>query len=431
MSDYVRITTSLSAIIAAAQQIGAAAEQFSSDVERLIGDIEALEGDDKLGTDHFGNGFRDNAYHKLVDAGDGGSVQVNQAGKEAAQGGDTEEVGASVSPHRVAHAIHMFDQIMVCFEKIDQYVPGTLWVANLIIGDLPDADPADIYTLADAWGALAQRAHGFHAQLLTGDLAPAVHRVLGHWNSDESGQRYRDDFQGYVEGLGAGVEGLRQIQEAVQSYGNELEMEEFFIFGGSLAEVPLAWALARTTAKEAAEKALKAILEIGTREGFNALRNAISKTALKDALKKGAGDIGRRTASGLVRNLGPRNLIARDVARRAANDFYKDLAKSELRKELRGQVRRLATEQALARGSGRATAWLSGRLAGAAERQGLNRATRDMTARLAADIEKRMVEKFTTRAGTQLAERTVARTALERYVEETAARTSLGQAAAR
>ncbi len=87
MSDYVRITTSLSAIIAAAQQIGAAAEQFSSDVERLIGDIEALEGDDKLGTDHFGNGFRDNAYHKLVDAGDGGSVQVNQAGKEAARGG--------------------------------------------------------------------------------------------------------------------------------------------------------------------------------------------------------------------------------------------------------------------------------------------------------------------------------------------------------
>src|SRR6266545_901702 len=374
MSDYVRITTSLSAIIAAAQQIGAAAEQFSSDVERLIGDIEALEGDDKLGTDHFGNGFRDNAYHKLVDDGDG-AVRHGRRGERVGhrlrvavcrrrrhhvggtQVGDTEEVGASVSPHRVAHAIHMFDQIMVCFEKIDQYVPGTLWVANLIIGDLPDADPADIYTLADAWGALAQRAHGFHAQLLTGDLAPAVHRVLGHWNSDESGQRYRDDFQGYVEGLGAGVEGLRQIQEAVQSYGNELEMEEFFIFGGSLAEVPLAWALARTTAKEAAEKALKAILEIGTREGFNALRNAISKTALKDALKKGAGDIGRRTASGLVRNLGPRNLIARDVARRAANDFYKDLAKSELRKELRGQVRRLATEQALARGSGRATAW--------------------------------------------------------------------------
>ncbi len=107
MADYLRITTGIGEIVAAAHRIGSAGDEIGGDVEGYISDIEAYEGDDKLGRDHFGNEFRSGTYHQPTPTGDGKVLPANDALKEGVRliGKNTSHLGHGVASGIVEYEV--------------------------------------------------------------------------------------------------------------------------------------------------------------------------------------------------------------------------------------------------------------------------------------------------------------------------------------
>jgi hypothetical protein len=107
MAEYLRITTAIGEIIAAAHRIGGAGNELSGDVEGYISDIEAAEGDDKLGRDHFGTEFRKGTYHQPTATGDGKTLPANEALKQATRlvGENTTHLGHGVAAGLVLYEV--------------------------------------------------------------------------------------------------------------------------------------------------------------------------------------------------------------------------------------------------------------------------------------------------------------------------------------
>ncbi|MFG2042848.1 toxin glutamine deamidase domain-containing protein [Dactylosporangium sp. NPDC048998] len=314
---------------------------------------------------------------------------------------------------------HLFAEILHAFAQLEEWIPGCgTWPVDLMIGKLPDANPADIYRLADAWGAVAERLNTYYY-----DALHSADPISENWQGDGASMAFNQAWNTHLQDVGGVIQGMASMQMVVQSYGLQLETEEFFIaftliqllieaivaivsaiFSGgiSLGGMGLAYAAARIAIKEAYEKCLQAILRLGEMIAEGELKRIIERTAVKDFLKTAGKDLVKHSGSALAKapralghyvvdNLGPRRLLAKAAADRAASQFRKDVLRSVLRKELRKQLAEVGTK-AEARAAVRA----------------LDRAAADLSQRIAADLSERLLAKWTGREAASLGRRELA-----------------------
>jgi hypothetical protein len=102
MAEYVKITTGIGEIIAAAQQLGAGGEQVNGDMAQLAGNISQLDTDKMLGLDDLGDSFRQHVYHQPVEGGDG--TPMSEATKDGIR-----TIGAVASRYAEAVTTAMTD----------------------------------------------------------------------------------------------------------------------------------------------------------------------------------------------------------------------------------------------------------------------------------------------------------------------------------
>lgn len=120
---------------------------------------------------------------------------------------------------------HIFAELLDCFVQLDRFVPGSsTWFGELIMGRLPDANPAEIYELADAWGAVTDRVNQYYR-----DTSHSADAITAGWGGDGAAMAFHESWNEYQQSIAAVAEGIAGIQQVVQGYGLELELEEFFV----------------------------------------------------------------------------------------------------------------------------------------------------------------------------------------------------------
>ncbi|MFD0586184.1 WXG100 family type VII secretion target [Dactylosporangium darangshiense] len=317
---------------------------------------------------------------------------------------------------------HLFAEILDAFAQLEKWIPGCgTWPVDLMIGKLPDANPADIYRLADAWGEAATRLTDYYY-----DVQHSADPITDNWQGDGAPMAFNMAWNQHLQDVADVAQSMGAMQMIVQNYGLELETEEFFIaftlitllvqaiiaivsafFSGgiSLGGLGAAYAAARIGIKEAFEACMRALVRLGEMLATGELKKVLSRTAIKDFLKVAGRDLAGRGAAALrnapralgtavkdgVKELGPRRILARAAADRAAAQFRRDIMRSVLRKELRKQLMEVGTK-AEAKAAIRA----------------LDKAAAELGQRMAADLRNQLFEKFAGRSAARLGGRELA-----------------------
>ncbi|HTJ39154.1 MAG TPA: hypothetical protein VL738_38505, partial [Dactylosporangium sp.] len=317
---------------------------------------------------------------------------------------------------------HLFAEILDAFAQLEKWIPGCgTWPVDLMIGKLPDANPADIYRLADAWGEAATRLTDYYY-----DVQHSADPITDNWQGDGAPMAFNMAWNQHLQDVADVAQSMGAMQMIVQNYGLELETEEFFIaftlitllvqaiiaivsafFSGgiSLGGLGAAYAAARIGIKEAFEACMRALVRLGEMLATGELKKVLSRTAIKDFLKVAGRDLAGRGAAALrnapralgtavkdgVKELGPRRILARAAADRAAAQFRRDIMRSVLRKELRKQLMEVGTK-AEAKAAIRA----------------LDKAAAELGQRMAADLRNQLFEKFAGRTAARLGGRELA-----------------------
>ncbi|RKN32908.1 WXG100-like domain-containing protein [Micromonospora musae] len=352
---------------------------------------------------------------------------------------------------------HALAEILEWFSDLEAAIPGVRsTVGEILIGKIPESDIGAVYDLADTWADATEALGTFYEE-----AAHAADGILNNWSGDGASAAFAEQWYKYIESLAGSVDTLASMEQAVQSYGLQVELMKFMALIGlimlavslfmlvaaaipslglSTAGIPGAFAACRAAIGAAASNAMRAIGSISVRAALaeatalvtralptlvrtqlpNLVRTQLPRlvtTQLPNLIRHELPTLMRHTLPTLLRQGGttfargvlPRNVIARSVADRMA-----------------GQWLRSATNRELLRQLGREAGLESRRLAG----RGLLAARNQ----LAKEIEEQLLRKFGARVGTDLAGR-AAGTSLTRMagneVFEQVSREALGQYAAR
>src|SRR5688572_29091924 len=109
------------------------------------------------------------------------------------------------------------------FWEIEQWIPGihTL-VGEIIFGEIPLADAANAYELAEKWGVLAQ-----HLADTYEEVSAAANGILEGWQGDGAAATFAIQWRQYLEALSATAQSASGMQEGVQAFGNQVELMKF------------------------------------------------------------------------------------------------------------------------------------------------------------------------------------------------------------
>jgi hypothetical protein len=318
------------------------------------------------------------------------------------------------------------------FGEIESHIPGAhTLVGEILLGKVPESSISKVYDLADAWSAAAQRLADAHE-----DAQHAADGILQSWRGDGAAMAFSDQWFGYLEALRGTVDSTSSMQGAVQGFGLEIELLKFMVLinlcilaytlyaliaaafvtaGGSLGGVVPAFAVARTAIGAAATRTVGAITNLTLRTALRGLAQFMTHTlpalarTLPTAARTQLSTLVGTTVPHLARSMLPRNVIARSVADRMAGQWLESMVGQQM-------LRQLET------------------LAGREARVLFMRSLTAMRGQLAKEIEEQLLRKFTTRVGTELAERGAA-TSLTRLAGnelfEQMTRSTMSQFAAR
>ncbi|MER7440713.1 hypothetical protein [Micromonospora avicenniae] len=352
---------------------------------------------------------------------------------------------------------HALAEILEWFSDLEAAIPGVRsTVGEILIGKIPESDIGAVYDLADTWADAAQALGRFYEEAVH-----AADGILDNWSGDGASTVFAEEWYKYVESLAGSVDTLASMEQAVQSFGLQIELMKFMALIGlimlavslfmlvaaaipslglSTAGIPGAFAACRTAISVAASNAMRAIGSISIRAALaevtalvtralptlirtqlpNLVRTQLPRlvtTQLPNLIRHELPTLLRHTLPTLIRQGGstvargvlPRNVIARSVADRMAGQWLRSVTNRELLRQL-----------------GREAGLESRRLAG----RGLLAARNQ----LAKEIEEQLLRKFGSRVGTDLAGR-AAGTSLTRMagneVFEQVSREALSQYAAR
>ncbi|MBM7078933.1 WXG100-like domain-containing protein [Micromonospora humida] len=323
---------------------------------------------------------------------------------------------------------HALAEILEWFSDLEAAIPGVRsTVGEILIGKIPESDIDAVYELSDAWGAATQELAAFYEEAVH-----AADGILTNWSGDGAAEVFTREWLAYLESLAGTVDTLASMQEAVQSFGLQIELMKFMALLGlimlavslfmlvaaaipslglSTAGIPGAFAACRAAIGAAATNAVRAIGSISVRAALaevtalltrtlptlvrtqlpNLVRTQVprlvttqlprfARTQVPAFVRQTLPTVIRQGAGTLARNTLPRNVIARSVADRMAGQWLRGVTNRELLRQL-------------------------GREAGLESRRLAGRSLLAARNQLAREIEEQLLRKFGARVGTDLATR--------------------------
>ncbi|MFY1588694.1 hypothetical protein ACN267_29860 [Micromonospora sp. WMMD734] len=323
---------------------------------------------------------------------------------------------------------HALAEILEWFSDLEAAIPGVRsTVGEILIGKIPESDIDAVYELSDAWGAATQELAAFYTEAVH-----AADGILTNWSGDGAAEAFTREWLAYLESLAGTVDTLASMEEAVQSFGLQIELMKFMALLGlimlavslfllvaaaipslglSTAGIPGAFAACRAAIGAAATNAVRAIGSISVRAALaevtalltrtlptlvrtqlpNLVRTQVprlvttqlprfARTQVPTFVRQTLPTVIRQGAGTLARNTLPRNVIARSVADRMAGQWLRGVTNRELLRQL-------------------------GREAGLESRRLAGRSLLAARNQLAREIEEQLLRKFGARVGTDLATR--------------------------
>ncbi|MEV4727126.1 hypothetical protein AB0K29_26140, partial [Micromonospora humida] len=323
---------------------------------------------------------------------------------------------------------HALAEILEWFSDLEAAIPGVRsTVGEILIGKIPESDIDAVYELSDAWGAATQELAAFYEEAVH-----AADGILTNWSGDGAAEVFTREWLAYLESLAGTVDTLASMQEAVQSFGLQIELMKFMALLGlimlavslfmlvaaaipslglSTAGIPGAFAACRAAIGAAATNAVRAIGSISVRAALaevtalltrtlptlvrtqlpNLVRTQVprlvttqlprfARTQVPAFVRQTLPTVIRQGAGTLARNTLPRNVIARSVADRMAGQWLRGVTNRELLRQL-------------------------GREAGLESRRLAGRSLLAARNQLAREIEEQLLRRFGARVGTDLATR--------------------------
>ncbi|WKU08265.1 glycosyltransferase [Micromonospora sp. HUAS LYJ1] len=323
---------------------------------------------------------------------------------------------------------HALAEILEWFSDLEAAIPGVRsTVGEILIGKIPESDIDAVYELSDAWGAAAQELAACYEEALH-----AADGILTNWSGDGAAEVFTREWLSYLESLAGTVDTLASMEEAVQSFGLQIELMKFMALLGlimlavslfmlvaaaipslglSTAGIPGAFAACRAAIGAAATNAVRAIGSISVRAALAEVTALLTRTLptlvrtqlptlvrtqvprlvttqlprfartqIPTLVRQTLPTVIRQGAGNLARNTLPRNVIARSVADRMAGQWLRGVTNRELLRQL-------------------------GREAGLESRRLAGRSLLAARNQLAREIEEQLLRRFGARVGTDLAAR--------------------------
>jgi 5,10-methylene-tetrahydrofolate dehydrogenase/methenyl tetrahydrofolate cyclohydrolase len=320
------------------------------------------------------------------------------------------------------------------FGTIEGYIPGArTLVGEILLGKVPEASITQVYGLAHAWGELARQLSDAYA-----DAEHAADDILNAWVGDGAPMNFADQWLRYLEALASTAESTSSMQEGVQGFGLEIELLKFMVlisllmlayalyaliaaafatFGGTLAGIGPAFAVARTAIANFAAKAITAIGNLTLRTALKGLAEFLFRelpSLIRAGFTEGLPWVFREGLPNLGRSLLPRNVIARSVGDRVAGRWVSEMAG----KELTQQLMRVAGEEGRVLLT-RAIGSMRGALAHEVEEQlarrfGTTAVERGLASRAMSLAERELFEQITGRTLSEYAARQIVETTFRR-----------------
>jgi predicted ABC-type ATPase len=306
---------------------------------------------------------------------------------------------------------HCLAQILEWFTDLEACIPGARSiVGEFLLGKIPLSDGVKVYELAEAWGAAAQQLSEAYEE-----AQHAADGILRNWTGDGAAMQFADQWYRYLDALASTTESTASMSEAVQGFGLEIETMKFMAvinlimlavtlymiaatavatLGISTGGIPGAFAAFKTAMSTAASNAIKNIASLSLRTLLKDITAFLTKT-LPHLVRTQIPNVIRTELPNLIktqlpniikqgaRNLLPKNVIARTVADKMAGQWLKSMLGKGLLKEVEN-------------------------VAGREARILLGRSLLSMRNQLAKEIEEQLLKKFSTKVGTELAERAAA-----------------------
>ncbi|SCE91851.1 hypothetical protein GA0070216_103124 [Micromonospora matsumotoense] len=323
---------------------------------------------------------------------------------------------------------HALAEILEWFSDLEAAIPGVRsTVGEILIGKIPESDIDAVYELSDAWGAATEELAAFYQEAVH-----AADGILENWSGDGAADVFTREWLSYLQSLAGTVDTLASMEEAVQSFGLQIELMKFMALIGlimlavslfmlvaaaipslglSTAGIPGAFAACRAAIGAAATNAVRAIGSISVRAALAEVTALLTRTLptlvrtqlpamvrtqvprlvttqlprfartqVPAFVRQTLPTLARQGAGNLARGVLPRNVIARSVADRMAGQWLRGVTNRELLRQL-------------------------GREAGLESRRLAGRSLLAARNQLAREIEEQLLRKFGARVGTDLAAR--------------------------
>ncbi|MEU1603555.1 hypothetical protein [Micromonospora matsumotoense] len=323
---------------------------------------------------------------------------------------------------------HALAEILEWFSDLEAAIPGVRsTVGEILIGKIPESDIDAVYELSDAWGAATEELAAFYQEAVH-----AADGILENWSGDGAAEVFTREWLSYLQSLAGTVDTLASMEEAVQSFGLQIELMKFMALIGlimlavslfmlvaaaipslglSTAGIPGAFAACRAAIGAAATNAVRAIGSISVRAALAEVTALLTRTLptlvrtqlpalvrtqlprlvttqlprfartqVPAFVRQTLPTLARQGAGNLARGVLPRNVIARSVADRMAGQWLRGVTNRELLRQL-------------------------GREAGLESRRLAGRSLLAARNQLAREIEEQLLRKFGARVGSDLAVR--------------------------
>ncbi|GAB3856362.1 hypothetical protein GCM10027610_091010 [Dactylosporangium cerinum] len=309
---------------------------------------------------------------------------------------------------------NVIDTIIGWFVELEEHIPGSGNMArDLIIGRVPEADKESIYTLARHYADAANELADLYEE-----VSHVADALMENWASQGAVQ-WTEQWLNYLRAVGATMEGLSSLSQSLDGFGFQIELQEFMVAlnlimlgalllqliiaaffsgGASLSGVVPAFLTTGRLIGIATTKTITAIGQMTLRVALRSLTPflarvaptlvrtatpALTRTALPaltraslpvlarstlPALRTAGSTFVRTTLPNFARNLGagimrgllPRNVIARHVADRMANQWLRStltngLIRNTLGRSVAGGIGRSVGSRAATMAAGRAT----------------------------------------------------------------------------
>lgn len=123
---------------------------------------------------------------------------------------------------------HALAEILEWFSDLEAAIPGVRsTVGEILIGKIPESDVDAVYELSDAWGTAAQELASFYEEAVH-----AADGIMENWLGDGAAEAFTREWLSYLESLAGTVDTLASMEEAVHSFGLQIELMKFMALIG-------------------------------------------------------------------------------------------------------------------------------------------------------------------------------------------------------